>query len=55
MKFVCLQNCVDGVFDDIRNGVNVTKNSVLAEEMAHAVKLLFNHTEPQLGKHCINV
>lgn len=44
------QNCVDGVFDDIRNGVNVTKNTALAEEMSTAIKLLLNFTESKLGQ-----
>ena len=43
------QNCVDRPFD-MNNGVHVTKNSALADEMAYVVKTLLNFTEPMLGK-----
>lgn len=48
MCICVLQNCVDGPFDV--NGAHVTKNSALAEEMAHAIKTLFNFTESMIGE-----
>ena len=43
-----LQNCVEQIFDE--GDINVSKNSVFAEEFAFNIRSYLSEIEPRIGK-----